>query len=52
MPTRIARQQTRGSQGFAERSGMEFRSSDRGLFPISCIKPVYESASLKFIDER
>ena len=23
-----------------------------GLFPISCIKPVYESASLKFIDER
>lgn len=30
----------------------ESRSSDRGLFPISRIKPVYESASLKFVDER
>ena len=43
-------QRTRGLQGFA--SAMEFRSSDRALFPVSCIKLVYESASLDFIDER
>ena len=30
----------------------EFRFFDRGLFPISRIKPVYKSASLKLIDER
>jgi hypothetical protein len=30
----------------------EFRSSDRCLFAISRIKPVYKSTSLKFIDER
>jgi hypothetical protein len=45
-------QWTRGSQGILPSGIYEFRSSDRSLFSISRVKPVYESASLKFIDER
>ena len=49
---RLAAKLRSAHRGQAETGLMKFRSSNRGLFPIGRVKPVYESALPKFIDER